>query len=71
MMTVKNIMETMLDNYKKVVVTEYKNNKRTGNRWIVPPHKSYHNYIPINVIYRNVYSMVLYHDGLYLDIIER
>lgn len=67
-MKVKDLMSRILDNYTRISISVYKENKFTGEGYIVDPHATDYNNIPGNIWNSEIKDMVLYYDRLVIAV---
>lgn len=66
--TVGDFLSKIADNYLEIRINEYKNDVHTGRRWIIPRHGKLTTEIPDDVLEAKISMIVLYFDGMSIEI---
>lgn len=66
--TVGDLLKKIDDNYVEIRISEYKNDVYTGRWWSIPRHGKLTTEIPDDVLEAKVSMIVLYFDGMSIEI---
>lgn len=66
--TVGDLLKKIDDNYIEIRINEYKNDVHTGRRWTIPRHGKITTEISDDVLEAKVSMIVLYFDGMSIEI---
>ena len=69
-MKVKDLISKILDNYQKIKISEI-HGLETGEEWTIYPHSMNYENIPERIWNKEIYSIVLYYDGLYITVQDK
>lgn len=70
-MKVKDLISKVLDNYQKIKISEIQRSEPTGEEWTIYPHSMNYENIPEHIWNKEVYSIALYYDGLYITVQDK
>lgn len=67
-MKVKDLISKVLDNYQKIKISEIHGLEPTGEECTIYPHSMNYENIPEHIWNKEIYTIVLYYDGLYITV---
>lgn len=67
-MKVKDFISKLIDNYQKIVISEWDNHKPTGRNYTIEPHAKNYTNIPEDICGKEIVMVTLYFGMLSLEV---